>query len=179
MINDITTDPIDPPRFEAIARLRPRDANPVVYAGLDAAEQQREAYPDIEPLIVSATPQLAYEAASRSSPSASGASSMRARRRPGRPRRPDRGGGAHADHGLPRRRGAARAPDQDGARIDMRSASRYGKHDFGANASRISSLLEEIDEVVALRREAGRRNRRPSRPKPTEPSPAKNSASKR
>ena len=33
-IYDVTTDPIDPPRFEAIARLRPRDANPVNYAGL-------------------------------------------------------------------------------------------------------------------------------------------------
>ena len=50
-IYDITTDPIDPPRFEVIARLRPRDANPVTYAGLYAAEQQRAAYPDIEPLI--------------------------------------------------------------------------------------------------------------------------------
>ena len=40
-IYDITTDPIDPPRFDAIARLRPRDANPVTYAGLYTAEQQR------------------------------------------------------------------------------------------------------------------------------------------
>src|SRR5215813_4562995 len=46
-IYDITTDPIDPPRYEALARLRPRDANPVQYAGLYAAEQQRTAYPDI------------------------------------------------------------------------------------------------------------------------------------
>src|SRR6185295_13565589 len=28
-IYDITTDPIDPPRYEALARLRPRDANPI------------------------------------------------------------------------------------------------------------------------------------------------------
>ena len=62
-IYDITTDPIDPPRFEAIARLRPRDANPIVYAGLRAAELQKAAYPKIEPLIVSVTPQIAYEAA--------------------------------------------------------------------------------------------------------------------
>lgn len=33
-IADITTDPIDPPRFEAIARVRPRNANPIIYAGL-------------------------------------------------------------------------------------------------------------------------------------------------
>ena len=56
-IYDITTDPIDPPRYEALARLRPRDANPVNYAGLFAAEQQREAYPDIGPLGNEATPQ--------------------------------------------------------------------------------------------------------------------------
>ena len=48
-IYDITTDPIDPPRFDAIARLRPRDANPITYEGLYAAELQHAAYSDIEP----------------------------------------------------------------------------------------------------------------------------------
>src|ERR1700741_3599656 len=48
-IHDITTDPIDPPRFEALARLRNGEgANSAVYAGLYSAEQQRLAYPDIE-----------------------------------------------------------------------------------------------------------------------------------
>jgi hypothetical protein len=48
-IHDITTDPIDPPRFEALARLRTGEgANTAVYAGLYSAEQQRAAYPDIE-----------------------------------------------------------------------------------------------------------------------------------
>ena len=37
----------------------------------------------------------------------------------------------------------------DGARVDMRSASRYGLHDFGANAARIRSLLEDIDDAVS------------------------------
>src|SRR5437764_2700876 len=63
VIADITTDPIDPPRFEAIARLRARDANPIVYAGLRAAELQKAAYPSIEPLIVSVPPQMAYDVA--------------------------------------------------------------------------------------------------------------------
>src|SRR5580704_3114527 len=62
-IYDITTDPIDPPRFDAIARLRPRDANPVTYAGLYTAEQQHNAYPDIEPDDTTVTPQQAYDAA--------------------------------------------------------------------------------------------------------------------
>ncbi len=30
----------------------------------------------------------------------------------------------------------------------MRSASRYGLYDFGANAARIRSLLEDIDDAV-------------------------------
>jgi RNA processing factor Prp31 len=40
-------------------------------------------------------------------------------------------------------------PDSDGARIDVRSASRYGRHDFGTNAARIKSLLEDIDNRVS------------------------------
>ena len=36
----------------------------------------------------------------------------------------------------------------DGARIDARSASRYGHHDFGTNAARLKGLLEEIEEQV-------------------------------
>src|SRR5215475_12502682 len=62
-IYDITTDPIDPPQFDAVARLRPRDANPVTYAGLYAAEQQHNAYADIEPDDTNSTPQEAYDAA--------------------------------------------------------------------------------------------------------------------
>src|SRR5580704_17865718 len=56
-IYDITTHPIDPPQFDAIARLRPRDANPVTYAGLYAADQQRTAYSDIEPDLTDSTAQ--------------------------------------------------------------------------------------------------------------------------
>jgi hypothetical protein len=36
--------------------------------------------------------------------------------------------------------------DDEGSKIDVRSASRYGRHDFGTNASRIRSLLEDIDD---------------------------------
>ena len=61
-IHDITTDPIDPPRFEALARLRSGEgANSAVYAGLYSAEQQRIAYPDIETVELEVPPQRAYE----------------------------------------------------------------------------------------------------------------------
>src|ERR1700751_1055094 len=61
-IHDITTDPIDPPRFEALSRLRTGDGtNPAVYAGLYSAELQRKPYPDIEPVELEITPERAFE----------------------------------------------------------------------------------------------------------------------
>src|SRR3569833_610955 len=60
-IYDVTTDPIDPPRFEALARLRSGDGtNSAVYAGLYSAEQQRLAYPDIEPVELEISVDRAY-----------------------------------------------------------------------------------------------------------------------
>jgi uncharacterized protein (DUF1499 family) len=145
---DITTDPIDPPRYEALARLRPREANPITYAGLYAAEQQRAAYPDIEPLLVSATPLEAYEAAlavvTKRKWRIVDVRPPQTGRREGRieavARTPLMG---FRDDIVVRVRAA-----EDGARIDMRSASRYGVHDFGANASRLRSLSSDIDDLA-------------------------------
>src|SRR6185312_9866863 len=65
-IHDITTDPIDPPRFEALARLRTGDGtNTAVYAGLYSAEEQRVAYPDIEPVQLEIPVDRAYAIALR------------------------------------------------------------------------------------------------------------------
>lgn len=61
-IHDITTDSIDPPRFETLARLRVGDdVNTAVYAGLYSAERQRAAYPNIETLQVEMPVQRAYD----------------------------------------------------------------------------------------------------------------------
>ena len=38
--------------------------------------------------------------------------------------------------------------DPDGARVDIRSTSRYGRHDFGTNAARVVALSEAIDDAV-------------------------------
>ena len=40
------------------------------------------------------------------------------------------------------------APDSDGARVDMRSSSRYFEHDLGSNAARIVKFAEDMNEVV-------------------------------
>ena len=168
LIYDITTDPLDPPRYEALARVRPRDANPVAYAGLYAADLQRRSYPDIGPLTVNATPQATYDAAyaviNKRKWRIVDARAPQAARREGRieavARTPIMG---FRDDVVVRIRS-----DGDGARIDMRSSSRYGSFDFGANAARIRSLMNEIDDAIATQK--------PARPAAPAPAPTKKGA---
>lgn len=146
-ITDITTDPLDPPRYEAVGRVRPREANSVIYAGLYTAEQQETAYPDIEPLEVSIEPRAAYDAAMAVVTKQRW--NVIVARMPAGPRE------GHIE-------AVARTPimgfredvvirvraDEDGARIDVRSSSRYGRHDFGTNAERIRALLDDIEDAA-------------------------------
>jgi uncharacterized protein (DUF1499 family) len=39
-------------------------------------------------------------------------------------------------------------PRADGTRIDVRSASRIGTHDLGANAARIRRFLDEVSNLA-------------------------------
>jgi uncharacterized protein (DUF1499 family) len=151
-LHDITTDPIDPPRYEVLARVRPRDANSVVYAGLDAAKVQHAAWPDIEPLLEDTTPQQAFAAA---------LAVITKRRwlivdqRPPLP--PRREGRIEAVARTPvmgfRDDVVVRVrPNEDGSRIDLRSSSRYGSFDFGTNAARVSTLIDDIDDAIGAQK---------------------------
>lgn len=176
-IYDITTDPIDPPRFDAIARLRPRDANPVTYAGLYTAEQQRTAYSDIEPDLTNVSAQEAYNAVMKV---------ITKRKWHVVDARPPQGTAPR--DGLIE--AIARTPvlgfrddvavrvraTQEGARIDIRSASRYGRHDLGTNAARVRSLIEDIDEVLATPAK-GEKPEKPAAPPKAPPQPAPKGAS--
>jgi len=162
-IYDITTDPIDPPQFDAIARLRPRDSNPITYAGLYAAEQQHAAYPDIEPDDTTATPQDAYTAVMKV---------ITKRKWRVVDSRPPQGPVPRVIDARGSQAGTVRdgiveaiartpilgfrddvvvriRPTIDGARIDVRSASRYGRHDLGTNAKRVRSLIDDIDDALS------------------------------
>jgi uncharacterized protein DUF1499 len=160
-IYDITTDPIDPPRYEALARLRVRDANPTTYAGLYAADQQRSAYPDVGPLGTNATAQAAYDAAlavvNKRRWRVVDARPPQAGRREGRieavARTPIMG---FRDDVVIRVRA-----ETDGARIDARSSSRYGGFDFGTNAARVRGLMNDIEDAI--------RAQRPERPPVQQP----------
>jgi uncharacterized protein (DUF1499 family) len=146
-ISDITTDTANPPRFDVLARLRPRGRTD--YPGAAVAALQRTAYPDVAPLELDVPTKVAYDAAL--------ALVTKRKWYIGDARAPTLG----------RRDGVIEAvartpimgfrddvviriiPLGQGTRIDMRSASRFGNHDLGANASRIRSLLEEIDDTVS------------------------------
>src|SRR3954463_327975 len=148
-IHDITTDPIDPPRFEALARLRASDgANTAVYAGLYSAELQRAAWPDIEPVDLDVPVQRAYEVTLQL---------VNRRKWLGIDDRPPQ---------LPRRIGRIEAvartpvmglredvsirvaPDGEGSRVDIRSSSRYFESDLGSTAARIAKLIDDINNAV-------------------------------
>jgi uncharacterized protein (DUF1499 family) len=160
-ITDVVTDPDDPPRFETIARLRPRDANPIAYPGRAVADKQRAAYPDVEPLVVTSTPLQAYDTAlavvTKRKWFIVDARAPQPGRREGRieavARTPIMG--FREDVVLRVR------PDGEGARVDVRSASRYGPHDLGGNAARITRLTEEIDEILGTQAEKKPAPKRP------------------
>jgi len=144
-IKDITTDPIDPPRFEVVARLRPPNSS--LYPGLATAELQKEAWPDIEPLLVTASAKAAFD----------GAMAVITKRKwrivDSRAPLPNREGHIEAIARTPimgfRDDVAVRIrATRDGAKIDIRSASRYGTSDFGANATRVLALLDDIDDAA-------------------------------
>jgi uncharacterized protein (DUF1499 family) len=159
-IYDVTTDPIDPPRFDAIARLRPRDAHLTAYQGLSASELQHAAYSDIEPELTGASPQQAYDAVLKV---------INKRRWRIVDARPPQETGARRDGRI---EAVARPPmfgfhlseglgiiiddvvvriraTPEGARIDFRSASRYGQHDLGSNAARVRALIDDVDDALA------------------------------
>src|ERR1700726_1288395 len=148
-IHDITTDAIDPPRFDALARLRTGDgANTAVYAGLYSAEQQRLYYPDIETVELDVPVQRAYEVTMQ----------LVTKRKwlvidERAPQPPRRVGRIEAVARTPimgfREDVSIRmTPDGEGSRVDIRSSSRYFESDLGSNAARVSKLIEDINSAV-------------------------------
>jgi uncharacterized protein (DUF1499 family) len=171
-IADITTDTANPPRFEVLARQRPRGG--IDYPGAKFAVLQRAGYPDIAPLQLNAPFKLTYDVTL----------ALVTKRKwtivDARPLAPGRREAIIE--------ATARTPIMgfrddvvirvsavgNGARVDMRSASRYGWHDFGANASRIRSLFEDIDDGVSSAPEP-----RPGPEKPGKKAPDKRQPTKR
>jgi hypothetical protein len=148
-IHDITTDPIDPPRFDALARLRSSDgANTAVYAGLYSAEQQRQAYPDIEPVDLETPALRAYQLTLQL---VNKRKWLVIDERPPQP--PRQVGHIEAVARTPimgfREDVSIRVtPDGDDSRVDIRSSSRYFESDLGSNAARVAKLIDDLNTAV-------------------------------
>ena len=143
-IHDISTDLVNPPEFVAIAPLRADAPNPVEYAGVEVATQQRAAYPELQTLnypqskseLVEATKQaidhLGWQLVN-----------------------------IDADQGIVEATDRTmwfgfkddvivRITDNGSKRlVDIRSKSRVGGSDLGKNAERIHGFIEELDSILA------------------------------
>jgi uncharacterized protein (DUF1499 family) len=144
-IHDISTDTAKPPRFDVIARLRPRGSNE--YPPGNAAIQHN-AYPDIAPLQVLQPPGPAYEAALAVIRKHKWAV-VDARAPQGRREGSIEAVAKTLIMGFREDVAIRVAPFGTGAQIDIRSASRLPWHDFGGNASRVRQLLDEIDDATS------------------------------
>lgn len=142
-IHDISTDTVNPPRFVAVLPLRKDARNPVDYSPAVAA-QQKAAYPDIAPALLSVPPTRALQLAEQVARSmgwdivAVSPADLRIE--------------ATATTLLFGFKDdiVIRVTPEDGAsRVDIRSLSRVGVSDLGTNARRVRAFLSELKAAAA------------------------------
>src|SRR6058998_1595895 len=129
-INDITTDTEKPPQFK----------KPLPYGGPQVAEQQRKAYPDIQPAVLAAGPEAAF-ARALAAAQAMGWDIVDAQPKEGRIE-------ATATtfwFGFKDDVVVRITPLPAGSRIDVRSKSRVGRGDTGTNAQRVRAYLKRLN----------------------------------
>jgi uncharacterized protein (DUF1499 family) len=176
-LNDIETTPRAPMQFKQLAAMRPADANRIVEPDLAAAEEQEKAYPDIRPMelerSVTETFDIVHEAVKRlgwtivlNEPPAE---------EPGRIEATNRTMiMGYTDDALIRVTG-----DDTHAFIDVRSASRYGMHDLGANAEHIRELFAEVKSALEKGEKTGLEQAEPAPKAGTAPQLKKKPVKKR
>jgi uncharacterized protein (DUF1499 family) len=139
-IHNISTDVDDPPEFDAVVALRGANSNPLAYDRDKLAAPQQEAYPDVVPLELADAPADVFDRALEAL----------------------KGLGlevVNADHEAGRIEAVAttfwfgfkddvvvriRPLPSGGSRVDVRSVSRVGQSDLGANAARIAKILDAV-----------------------------------
>ncbi len=144
-INDATTDLTAPPPFQSLAKERSRAGvkHPDRHPGGQSLELQKAAYPDLRPLTVVRGPDETYELALEA---------LKRLRFQIVAETPPRAGQAGAIEAVDRTTiigfyddVVVRITGDDGrTRVDVRSASRFGTHDLGRNASRVRRVLAEL-----------------------------------
>jgi len=139
-INDITTDTVNPPQFVQAARLDENQGRDLSYPGETFAAQQREGYGEIAPLKMAVEPGAAF---ARVFEVANGMKTWEI---------------TLADPGRGVIEGVDTSwlfrfkddfvievrPEGSGAAVHMRSKSRVGRGDVGANAARIRDFFARV-----------------------------------
>ncbi|MBI2412971.1 MAG: DUF1499 domain-containing protein [Deltaproteobacteria bacterium] len=140
-IHDITTDPVDPPAFTSVLKLRDGAPNPTEYGGKDIAEQQRQAYPDITPVVLPLPFNKAFDRALDSA-KRMGWEIVAADKEAGRIEATDTTFwyGFKDDVAV-----RLRNISEKETRVDVRSVSRVGKSDVGTNARRIREYTAMLE----------------------------------
>ncbi len=138
-IHDITTDTRNPPVFVAVAPLRQDAPNSMEYEGDSIAAQQLEAYPDVRPMMLAMPVDSAFSLALRTA-RGMGWELVDQNRRDGR---------IEATALTPwfgfKDDVVIRVTSASGiSRVDVRSVSRVGRGDVGANAKRIRAYLQAL-----------------------------------
>ena len=141
MIHDLSTDLENPPEFARLLALREGAPNPPSYDGPEAANLQRQGYPDLQALKLANPPSEAFGLANRAARelgwtvASEDAAQLRIEAF-----ETSRLFGFTDDIVVRIR------PEGPGSRLDVRSKSRIGLSDLGANAARIRKFLARVSE---------------------------------
>lgn len=138
-IHDITTDTGRPPEFVAILPLRAAAPNPATYGGPDVARAQAGAYPDLRAHRMNAAPADAFKRALQAAREM-GWEIVAEDAAAGRIEATDTTFWFGFKDDVVIRMEA----DGSGSRVDVRSVSRVGVGDVGANAKRIRAYLRAL-----------------------------------
>ena len=139
-IHDISTDTQQPPQYVAVLPLRANAPNKTEYGGEAIAARQREAYPEVQPLVLEMAPPQAFER-SLATVRTMGWDLVEADAASGRIEATDTTFWfGFKDDVVVRIRPTATG----GSRIDVRSLSRVGGGDVGTNAKRILAYLDAL-----------------------------------
>ncbi|MEX0915308.1 MAG: DUF1499 domain-containing protein [Wenzhouxiangellaceae bacterium] len=140
-IHDITTDTANPPEFVEVLPLRADAPNPPEYPGEDVADQQREAYPEIQPVETALTPNAFFEVALEIARQ-QGWEIVAADATDWRIEATD----TTLWYGFKDDVVIRIGPNNGGSKLDIRSKSRIGGSDLGKNAQRIRAYLQDLEQ---------------------------------
>lgn len=145
---DVSTNPADPPRFEKALFGRSAISNVVGDPAADAITRQQIGFPDIVPRTYDDDVQVVFkniqqlvrergwivrDAIAPVDEQGTGRLEATAKTRL---------------FAIPDDVVIQVRPDGEATRVDMRSASRYGRHDLGANGRRVTTFLRSLDEKM-------------------------------